>query len=990
MRLKDIKIKTRLWLGFSAIFVMVLLLGGMAFWHTGLIWKNTDYLYQHPFKVNIAVREIQTNIFIIQRDMKNVALAENQEELNAAVHSINVNESEIYRLFDTIYALYLGKKSTIDTAMITFRDWKPVRDETIRLSQAGEKREAIQRTKTVGEEHVLQIISKMNILENFAQDRAFNFYKTAEKARNQLYVQLWVLLLLILVFSIFVFSFIMRGITFPIRELVSCVEHYGNGRYHVRNKNNSTNELGVLAAALNRLAETVQFDTIVKNGILEIADVMLANDEKLAFCQSVVDVLMLKTNSNLGAIFFLNETNSMFEPYFSCGFIADKLTSFSADSKEGEFGTLIQGKTIMKVTRIPDDSVFVFSTVAGSVRPKEILAIPVIRRNRVIAMVSLASIELYSNESLEIVRLMEKNLNMSVNAILAFERIREYAHTLDKQNEKLNSQTKELQVQTSELVEQNRELEMQKHQIDEANRLKSQFLSSMSHELRTPLNSVIALSGVLYKKLKNKIPDEEYSYLEIIGRNGKNLLALINDILDLSRIESGKTDIHFSTFPLREIVQHIVVSLQAQVSEKNIVVKNLVGTEMPMITSDSDKCHHVLQNIITNAVKFTDSGSVEISATTNGKEVVVSVKDTGIGIPADQLPYIFDEFRQVDGTTSKNYGGTGLGLAIADKFARNINARIEVVSEPSNGSVFSIYFPVEPPAGTIVSVSAPSRSRTYPEESELPGLQPSEASSKTILLVEDSDPAIIQMSWILREQGYRVEIARNGFQALAAVKVKIPDAIVLDLMMPGMDGFEVLEKIRGTRESATIPVLILTAMYLTTAELSRLTENHIHQLVQKGNLNKYELLAIVRQMLFPPGKDEVSGITKHAGKAKIKGPATILIVDDNPDNGMTLKVLLQDKHTVFTARDGLDGIAMAKSVKPDLILLDIALPGLDGFRVFDELRKEEMLADTPIIAVTAKAMKGDREQILAYGFDGYISKPLDPDLFEETISNWII
>ena len=176
MRLKDIKIKTRLWLGFSAIFVMVLLLGGMAFWHTGLIWKNTDYLYQHPFKVNIAVREIQTNIFIIQRDMKNVALAENQEELNAAVHSINVNESEIYRLFDTIYALYLGKKSTIDTAMITFRDWKPVRDETIRLSQAGEKREAIQRTKTVGEEHVLQIISKMNILENFAQDRAFNFY----------------------------------------------------------------------------------------------------------------------------------------------------------------------------------------------------------------------------------------------------------------------------------------------------------------------------------------------------------------------------------------------------------------------------------------------------------------------------------------------------------------------------------------------------------------------------------------------------------------------------------------------------------------------------------------------------------------------------------------------------------------------------------------------------------------------------------------------
>ena len=989
MRIENLKIRSRLWIGFSALFALVMLLGGMAFWHSGMIWKNTDYLYQHPFKVNMAVREVQTNIMAIQRSMKNVVIADNQEELNAAVHDIDVRESEVYRLFDTIYALYLGNRSSIDTALSTFRDWKPVRDETIRMSQAGMKQESIIRTKTHGEHSVALIMSKISILRNFAEKRAADFYISAEKGRNQLYIQLWAVLLLILVLSIAIFMFIMRGITKPLHGLVSCVEHYGNGRYHVRNDNRSTNELGVLADALNKLAEKVQFDMNVKDGVLEIADAMLANDELPSFCRSVLEVILDKTNSNLGAIYLLNEETSMFEPYFSCGFTSEKLKSFAADVNEGEFGSLILSKKMIKVTHIPDDSVFVYSTIAGTIKPKEIISVPVLRRNAVIAMVSLASIEEYTAESIEIVRQSEKNLNMAVNAILAFERIREYAHTLDKQNEKLSSQARELQTQTSELIEQNTELEIQKHQIDGANRLKSQFLSSMSHELRTPLNSVIALSGVLYKRLKNQISEDEYSYLEIIGRNGKNLLALINDLLDLSRIEAGKTEIQYSTFSLDEIVKHILGSIQLQIQEKNIVVKNLVGSGIPMITSDSDKCHHILQNIIGNAVKFTDAGSVEISAKHVGTEVMISVKDTGIGIPADQLPDIFDEFRQVDGTTSRHYGGTGLGLAIADKFARKLNASIEVVSELGKGSTFTVIFPVEPPEAIPAQPPVPGLGRRYHLDTLLPELKVSDAIQKTILIVEDSEPAIIQLSWMLKDQGYQVEIARDGFEALAAVKVKIPDAVILDLMMPGMDGFEVLEKIRGTRETATIPVLILTAMFLTPTELRRLTENHIHQLVQKGDINKVELLSIVRQMLFPTESPEPENLVKETVQAKIKGPANILIIDDNADNGTTLRVLLQDKHAITATRDGVEGIARAKELKPDLVLLDISLPGMDGFKVFDEIRKEKSMKHVPIIAVTARAMKGDREQILAHGFDDYISKPIDPDDFDETINKWI-
>ncbi|MEI7897169.1 MAG: response regulator [bacterium] len=982
-------IKSRLWFGFGAILALVLLLGVISSWQTGKIWSNTEYLYKHPFKVNIALREIQTNVMTMHRNVKMVVLSENQDELNAAVHDINVCEAEVYRLFDTIYLLYLGRRSSVDTAFHVFSDWKPMRDETIRLSQAGQRKEAVNRSRNIGDPEVMLIVQKLNVLRDFARNKAASFYQSAENGKNLLYLQLIVILIVILLISIAIVTFVMRGITGPLQGLVSSVEEYWQGHYHIRNPHVSKSELGILAASMNKLAETVEFEINVKNGVLEIADAMLANDEMPAFSKAVLGTLMRKTNSNLGAIYFLNEQTATFEPYFSIGFRSDNLKSFSADSNEGEFGAVLTGKTIVKQLVVPDDSLFLFSTVSGTLKPKEIITIPVIRRGMVIAVVSLAGLTAYSEESLEILRQSSKNMDMSVNAILAFERIREYAFTMDNQNEQLSLQSKELQAQTGELVEQNTELEIQKQQLDEANRLKSQFLSNMSHELRTPLNSVIALTGVLGKKLKTKIPDEEYSYLEIIGRNGRNLLALINDILDLSRIEAGKTEVNIRRFQVNQVVQHIVSSLQGQASEKNIVLENLIGTDIPMISSDSSMCHHILQNLIANAVKFTDAGSVRISAEQIGSEVCVSVKDTGIGIPASQLPHIFDEFRQVDGSTSRQYGGTGLGLAIVKKYAELLNIKVDVVSELGSGSTFSLFFPagqttvgtagdVEP--GTTLESSV-KHHFAIPRKSNPAGL--------TILIVEDSEPAIIQLLWILKDQPYQIEIARNGIEALEAVKLKIPDGIILDLMMPGMDGFEVLEAIRSTRETACIPVLILTAQFLSTKELQRLTENHIHQFVQKGDINKDELIAIVRKMMFPVSDENSAEPQFIASRKKIKGPANILIIDDNTDNGITLRVLLSDKHRVVVENDGAKGLATAKVMKPDLILLDISLPGMDGFQVFSEFRKDTQMRDVPVIAVSARAMKGDREHILAHGFDDYISKPVEQDVFDETIGNWI-
>jgi CheY-like chemotaxis protein len=343
----------------------------------------------------------------------------------------------------------------------------------------------------------------------------------------------------------------------------------------------------------------------------------------------------------------------------------------------------------------------------------------------------------------------------------------------------------------------------------------------------------------------------------------------------------------------------------------------------------------------------------------------------------------------VDGSDSRKHEGTGLGLAIADKYSRLLGARIEVTSEPGKGSMFTLVLPLVHKDQPVSNHEGSSRSSSKPNilSDETGSTQGN--SEKKILIIEDSEPAIIQLTEILKEQGYHFEIARDGIEALNLVNASIPDAIILDLMMPGMDGFEVLETIRGTQATAQIPVLILTAKFVSKSELNRLTANNIHQLVQKGDVGKEELLSSIRSMIGKT-KPQVKGLFTKAVPVVKEGKITILLVEDNEDNVKTIQVLMGDQYNLIVARDGVEGIEKAKSMNPDLILLDISLPLKDGFVVLEEIRKSETLQKVPVIAVTARAMKGDREHFLNHGFDDYISKPIDSDFFEATLSKWIL
>ncbi|MBI2418416.1 MAG: response regulator, partial [Ignavibacteriales bacterium] len=606
-------------------------------------------------------------------------------------------------------------------------------------------------------------------------------------------------------------------------------------------------------------------------------------------------------------VYLLSADKSAYEQFVLIGTCESAKQSFSADLFEGEFGLALSSRKMQHIKNIPETTRFVFQTVQGNVIPSEIITIPVLAGNEVVAVISLASIKPYSRQALKIIDALQVALGARVTSILAYRKMKSLTETLKEQNSELEIQKTELETQSSELAQQNVALELHKQQLDEANRQKTIFLSNMSHELRTPLNSVIALSGVLNRRLAGTIPDEEHSYLEVIERNGKNLLALINDILDISRIESGRIELDLNVFNGNNLVSEIISMILPQAHQKGIALLHAATVTDIEIHSDPDKCRHILQNLIANAVKFTEAGKVEITTSRVDENFVVSVADTGIGIAEEHLPHIFEEFRQADGSTSRKFGGTGLGLAIAKKYAMLLGGSISAKSTKGAGSEFTLTLPLNCVPGSK-NIGVVQKTEIKPALTSQPLVDRNLAAAKTILLVEDSEPAIIQIMDILEESGYKVLVAHDGAEALEIIGQTIPDAMILDLMMPGIDGFAVLSTIREEERTAHIPVLILTAKHISKDELKFLKRNNVYQLIQKGDVNRSELLNTVTAMVFPAHTEPAA----PRNRSIIEGRPLILIVEDNPDNMKTAKALLGDKFELLEATDGNAAIQMAK------------------------------------------------------------------------------
>ena len=486
--------------------------------------------------------------------------------------------------------------------------------------------------------------------------------------------------------------------------------------------------------------------------------------------------------------------------------------------------------------------------------------------------------------------------------------------------------------------------------LKEVDRLKSQFLANMSHELRTPLNSIIGFSRVILKGIDGPITDQQRQDLEAIFNSGQHLLGLINDILDISKIEAGKMELSFEPTDLGEIIRGVMSTAIALVKDKPIELQQSVPADLPTIIADSRRVRQVLLNLVSNAAKFTDQGFIRVEARVEGDFVTISVSDSGIGIPPEKLPHIFEAFTQVDASPSRKYGGTGLGLTISKSFVELHGGRIWVESEVGKGSRFTFTLPIQGPSQVRAEAGPAAEEVPPPEEAPTPA---PEAPGRVVLCVDDDEGVITLFRRYLDKQGYRVVGLTDPSRVVEEARRIRPFAITLDVMMPGKDGWQVIQELKADPETRDIPVVMCTIVSEKGRGLSLGAADYLVKPILEQDL----IAALDR-------------LDREEGRHRV------LVVDDQPDDRNLLRRMIetQEGYEVIEAGSGQEAILLVHQRRPHIIILDLLMPEMDGFAVLEALKANESTRTIPIIVVTAKELTERDRQVLNNRIEALIQK----------------
>ncbi|MEU7568613.1 HAMP domain-containing protein [Streptomyces fradiae] len=697
----------------------------------------------------------------------------------------------------------------------------------------------------------------------------------------------------------------------------------------------------------------------------------------------------------------------------------------------------------------------------GEMTPGSVIVLPITAEEQVLGVIELASFTPFTPVHRDFLEQLMEMLGVNVNTIVANARTDELLEESQRLASELQARSEELQVQQDELqrsnaeleekaalladrnrdierknleIEQARqELETRAQQLSLASKYKSEFLANMSHELRTPLNSLLILAQLLAQNPTRNLTPKQVEYAGIIHSAGSDLLQLINDILDLSKVEAGKMDINPERVPLRGLLDYVEATFRPMTTQKGLdfAITTAPGVPTDVLTDDS-RLRQILRNLLSNAVKFTEQGRVELYiepvpdgqvpasvSRTEGPVAAFRVRDTGIGIPEEQLESIFGAFQQADGTTSRKYGGTGLGLSISREIAHLLGGSVIAESVPGQGSTFTLYLPVAHPEFRTGTIPAQLEAAQEPERSEQPAAAsrrttaPRPRSTRRLLVIEERARGLLSLvaeSAVAEvgggeshhDDGVDLEvIAAVGAQEAAAALAAEPfHCVVLELDMADGDALRFLDAMDGDAALRTVPVLAHTNRRHDSAQeralreragqrplevlssLDELRERIALHLSAEQPGNVVVPLVRAEEPAAPAPEQEVDDVLRGR---------TVLVVDDDARNLYALSGILElHGLRVLHAENGRKSIdTLREHPETDLVLMDVMMPEMDGYAATAEIRRMPEYAELPVIAVTAKAMPGDREKSLMSGASDYVTKPVDAVDLIARVRHWM-
>ena len=778
------------------------------------------------------------------------------------------------------------------------------------------------------------------VLAVFAPIPHLNWLVFIERPLDEVFAslrtQIWrsaALMLLGLALSVLASVLLARRMVAPIRSLQEGAARVGRGEMDHRIDIRTGDELESLAQEFNRATAQLQdsqrnLEQKVEERTEELTrsvaelralgEVVQAVNSSLDLQQvleTIVAHAVQLSRAKAGTIYEFDESSRIFQPRANFG-VSDAMVEVLRESRIGTGDTAV-GQCARE--RIPVQMTDVAEGLDYRVREllvregiRSVLAVPLLREDRVIGALVIRRSEAGEFPQ-PVVALLQ---TFAAQSVLAIENARLFQEIREKSEE-----------------------------LAAASQHKSQFLANMSHELRTPLNAIIGVTEMLLEDAHDLKREDEVEPLDRVLRAGRHLLALINDILDLSKVEAGKMELHLESFPVAPLTEDIVKTIQSFAAKGgNEIVVNCPG-DVGTMHADQTRVRQALLNLASNANKFTERGKVTISvrrtAEDSGAWITMAVTDTGIGMTREQTDRLFQEFVQADASTTRKYGGTGLGLAISRRFCQMMGGDITVESEVGRGSTFAIRLPAEVLAARPIPLARSARAAQTP------------AAASPIVLVVDDDPTVrVVTERFLTREGFSVVTADGGREGLRLARELHPAAITLDVMMPDLDGWTVLAAIKGDPGLADIPVILMTIMDEKNRGYSLGAADYLVKPVDR------ERLGVILRRIVGTG-----------------GRRVLVVDDDDIIRRGVMQALEKQGWMVSEAENGRVGLERLAEALPDVIVLDLMMPEMDGFEFLDELRKRAEWRHIPVVVVTSKDLTEEDHRRL----NGEVERVLQKD-----------